>query len=285
MKTGQSFIGWYGGKYNLLKYILPFPLHTTYVEVFGGSGVVLFNKIPSQIEVYNDINSRLLNMWKTVKNHRRRFVDLAENEYGIDSRELFEFCMNEKAEDEIEDAVRFFYVNYHSFSQMNNAYHGISFTGKEQWHTPYLNKLKRIDEYAERLRHVQLENQDFRSLMKRIDREGVLVFLDPPYFKGGDLYEDMAGMETGWTMQDFEDLREILYGYKNAKFVLTVDNKDYFSHDDWFYQEVERINAASVRLNGAEKSRDIEYVIRNFDPNKCRKMTELQIEFSSDMDL
>ena len=36
-----------------------FPEHKTYVEVFGGSGAILINKKPSEIEVYNDIEDAL----------------------------------------------------------------------------------------------------------------------------------------------------------------------------------------------------------------------------------
>jgi DNA adenine methylase len=262
-----------GGKFNLLKHFLPFPIHTTFIEVFGGSSVVLFNKIPSVIEVINDINSRLINMWMVIKKNRREMIDFCRNEYGVDSRQLFDFCKNNIADNPYEDAARFFYINHHSFSQMNESYHGLSFTGKEHWHHPYLNKLKNFDDYYERIKYVQFECQDFRKIMKRADKKGVLFFLDPPYFKGGELYEYMAGNESKWTQKDFEDLREILNNMKNAMFVLTVDSKDYFNNENWFYQEVERINAASLCVGG-EKSTDIEYVIRNFDPSKTPTMRQ-----------
>jgi len=287
MRIGQSLIGWYGGKFNLLKHFLPFPAHTTFIEVFGGSGVVLFNKIPSEIEVYNDINSRLINMWQAIKIDRRKFIDFAANEYGIDSRALFDYAKNNIADDKIEDAARFYYINRHSFSQMNESYHGISFNGKEHWHTPYLNKLKQIEKYYERIKFVQLENQDFRTIMKRCDRDGVLLFVDPPYFKGGEVYELMVGMdkeENSWSLKEFEDLKELLLGYKKAKFVLTVDNKEFFHSEDWFYQEVERINAASFCV-GKEKSKDIEYVIRNFDPATTPTMEIYENKVTDDMEL
>ena len=279
----DSLIGWYGGKKQLIPHILPFPIHTTYVEIFGGSGIVLFEKIPSPIEVINDINSRLMNMWSAIKEDRRKFFDFCINEYGIDSRELFNYCKENVADNKIEDAARFYYINSHSFSQLNHSYHGLSFTGKEHWHKPYLNKLKNLDKICERLKHVQLENQDFRTLIRRCDRNGVLLYLDPPYFKGGELYQEMAGNETEWTMQDFEDLRELLTKLENAMFVLSIDNADFWleTMPHLYVKEVERVNAASQCVGG-EKSRSIEYVIRNFD-NSCTKMKKTKI--TSDMKL
>ncbi|MBD3194613.1 MAG: DNA adenine methylase, partial [Candidatus Lokiarchaeota archaeon] len=58
-----SPIKWFGGKYYLKNHILPFPQHKIYIEVFGGSAVILLNKIPSPYEIYNDINDRLVNFW------------------------------------------------------------------------------------------------------------------------------------------------------------------------------------------------------------------------------
>lgn len=288
MRTGQSLIGWYGGKFNLAKHIVPFPVNTTYVEVFAGSLVILFSKVPSPVEVANDINGRLINMWKVVKSARREFVDYCRNEYGIDSRELFDFCKNNVADNPIEDAARFYYINHHSFSQMNESYHGMSFTGREHWHHPYLNKLENIDEFYKRIRHVQFEKQDFRTLLKRCDRKGTLLYLDPPYFKGGELYEYMAGNESKWGMDDFTDLRKILSKLQNCIFVLSIDNADFWLEEmpDLYVQPVERINAAS-KCVGGQKSKDIEYVIRNFNPDLVQTMKDYdnKNKFKSDMEL
>ena len=48
------------------KLIPLFPDHKTYVEVFGGSGAILINKKPSEIEVYNDIDGELYNFFKVI---------------------------------------------------------------------------------------------------------------------------------------------------------------------------------------------------------------------------
>ena len=69
----NSFIAWVGGKKALRKLIYTmFPVQfDRYIEVFGGGGWVLFGKPPNlkrKLEVYNDYNSNLANLFYCVKN-------------------------------------------------------------------------------------------------------------------------------------------------------------------------------------------------------------------------
>ena len=71
----ESFIGWIGGKRALRKKIIeqfPKDIPSTYIEVFGGAGWVLFAKKrqPNQKEIFNDINNDLINLFRCVKYHR-----------------------------------------------------------------------------------------------------------------------------------------------------------------------------------------------------------------------
>ena len=68
MKKVKPPVKWYGGKRFMLKHIIPLiPKHKTYVEVFGGSGALLFAKQPSEIEVYNDIHSGVVNLYRVLR--------------------------------------------------------------------------------------------------------------------------------------------------------------------------------------------------------------------------
>ena len=78
----NSFISWIGGKKALRNVIYRiFPKnYGRYIEVFGGGGWVLFGKKPDQnvMEVYNDFNSNLANLFYCVKPaHGNSFVTLA----------------------------------------------------------------------------------------------------------------------------------------------------------------------------------------------------------------
>lgn len=66
----NSFIGWIGGKKLLRKEITKrFPeSFNRYIEVFGGAAWVLFSKDKlANMEVYNDINGDLVNLFRCVK--------------------------------------------------------------------------------------------------------------------------------------------------------------------------------------------------------------------------
>jgi len=66
-------IRYYGGKFYQTDWILDvlqqYTVHT-YIEPFGGSGAILFAKPPSPVEVYNDIYSDLVNLYRVPKPSR-----------------------------------------------------------------------------------------------------------------------------------------------------------------------------------------------------------------------
>jgi DNA adenine methylase len=69
IKTLSSF-PYYGGKYYMVNEILSLmPMHNCYVEVFGGSGKVLLNKPVSKVEVFNDVDNNIYNLFKVLRDN------------------------------------------------------------------------------------------------------------------------------------------------------------------------------------------------------------------------
>src|SRR5581483_4412213 len=61
-------IAWYGGKYYLAEWIIgEFPPHRIYVEPFGGMANVLLKKHPSEVEVFNDLDGRVVNFFRVLR--------------------------------------------------------------------------------------------------------------------------------------------------------------------------------------------------------------------------
>lgn len=66
----KPIVPWIGGKRRLAKRILPlFPQYDCYVEPFAGGAALYFMKESSDVEVLNDINGELINLYRVVKHH------------------------------------------------------------------------------------------------------------------------------------------------------------------------------------------------------------------------
>lgn len=86
----NPIIPWQGGKRRLVNHILPqFPNHTCYVEVFAGGAALYWAKQPAEVEVINDVNGELINLYRVVQNHLEEFV--RQFKWALSSREVFKW--------------------------------------------------------------------------------------------------------------------------------------------------------------------------------------------------
>ncbi len=81
-KKLRSPIPWFGGKGPHVHRIVPLlPKMHTYVEPFGGAANILLNRAPAPVEVYNDVDGRLVNLFRVLRDPEqaaelKRLVDL-----------------------------------------------------------------------------------------------------------------------------------------------------------------------------------------------------------------
>ncbi len=86
----EPIIPWLGGKRRLADILIPrFPAHECYVEVFAGGAALYFLRPPAKVEVINDINGELINLYRVVQHHLEEFV--RQFKWALTSRQVFEW--------------------------------------------------------------------------------------------------------------------------------------------------------------------------------------------------
>jgi len=176
-------ISYMGGKFYQAKWIIEnFPKNyekMIYVEVFGGAGWVLFKKKPSKVEIYNDKNELLVNLFRVLRDNLEEFKKRAF--WILNSRNMFEEAKRKLKEkdykDEIDKALYFSIVLTQSINSLGESWKTGRKTFKSNWNG-FFNRLEKI---RNRLMKVYIENLDFEELIKRYDTEETLFYLDPPY--------------------------------------------------------------------------------------------------------
>jgi DNA adenine methylase len=204
-----------GGKSRLRKTIIEMiPEHTCYVELFFGAGWVYFGKEPSKVEVINDIDRELINLFKMIKHHAPEIERMLEYEFS--GRDIFEDYKNATVGHltEIHRAVRFLYLITQSFAGKGNHY-GYGTNTKPSPHIFYKGVLS---ELKERLRNTFVENLSFEKVIEKYDREHTFFFCDPPYFETIG-YADKFGEEQHLLLRD--RLKSI-----KGKFLLTINDHE-----------------------------------------------------------
>lgn len=188
-KPLRPAFSWFGGKTFLIKHLLPLvPKHKVYVEGFGGSGALLFAKSPSEVEVYNDINSGLVHFFRVLRNPELS-ADLATRLTLMPySREEFFYARENWQEqiDPVEKAALWFYVARNAFASSFETggwrrSTGASARGMAHVVSAYWSSVESLPELCFRLQGVQIENVDYAQLVRNYDSVDTFFYFDPPY--------------------------------------------------------------------------------------------------------
>ena len=211
-----GLVSYIGGKNRLAKPIIAIlPQHTTYVEPFAGGAQVFFHKAPSQVEVLNDLDGELVNLYRCCQQHYEELLRYFR--FVLVSREWFDRlkAADPRSLTDIQRAARYLYLLRNSFASLvcNPVYH------RNVVQPPGFN-LEKLPELIEkvhkRLQRVQIECESYEKVIKKFDRPTTLFYCDPPYW-GRKLYRHNFGEA------DFRKLAATL-GTIRGKFVLSLND-------------------------------------------------------------
>lgn len=224
-----------GSKWNIARRLTELiPPHHSYIEPFFGSGAVLFNKVPSDIETINDLDSDVINLFRCIQQDSERLARLVLTIPF--SREVYDSQFEC-------DLTKTQYIS--SFQQaagfLIKCWQGQGFrtTGyKVGWKNDVQGRERAyamwnwyrlpewIIEIAERLRTVQIENRPALEVINRFNYENVFQYWDPPY-----LFSTRRGKRYKHEMTD-SDHEELLKAALQSKAKIMISGYESEMYND-----------------------------------------------------
>lgn len=193
-----------GSKNNIKEHIIKlFPDHITYVEPFIGSGAIYFHKKPSEKEVINDKDQKLMKGYRSIKHASSNPEDFKEFDTMQQMREFYN-----KTPQTAEDILT------HEILRTCNTF-GSKGKGRIYNNSNPYSKTKNIKEYKKRMNNTIILSQDYKTVIRKYDNKHTLFYIDPPYENSDKLYENGD--------MDYIELRNILSNMK-GKFILSMND-------------------------------------------------------------
>lgn len=175
--------GWPGSKWRSLDKILPLlPYRKGFMDVCGGSGVVMLNRRPSDLEVFNDRYAGITSFYRCLRDVSKYEALMERLRLTLHSREEFVWCRDtwENCTDDVERSARWYYMLRMSFGQLGRNFARAT-NGFPQHGRALQNSIDGFPEIHKRFAEVQIENLDALQLIEDYDNPDHVFYVDPDY--------------------------------------------------------------------------------------------------------
>lgn len=212
---------WLGGKKNLAKRICALidqDRHTTYAEPFVGMGGIFLRRTRRpRAEVINDRGRDVYNLFRVLQEHYVAFLDLLR--WQITTQAGFErlVALDPETLTDMQRAARFLYLQRCAFGgKVSGRNFGLTVERPGRFNLSTLEP--DLEALHGRLSGVTVTCLDFAAFIRRVDREGTLFYLDPPYWGcEGDYGKALFSRDR------FEELAAVLRALK-GRFILSLND-------------------------------------------------------------
>jgi DNA adenine methylase len=257
-KMPEPILKWAGGKRGLISNILSlFPRDyksRTYHEPFFGGGALFFTIAPKRGSI-NDINPRLINFYKVVRDHPEELIKQA-SQYPYEKEAFYQIRehYNKANLNNIEDGAITLYLNKTAF----NGLYRVNSKGEfnvpfGRYNNPTIVDKERIRTASKLLKHIEILQTDFSYLVEKAEKED-LVYFDPPYLPVSDTANFTSYSSDGFSWDDQIRLRDICIKL-HEKGVLFVLSNSYIQKLIDYYKDTEDFRILTVKANRAINSK------------------------------
>jgi DNA adenine methylase len=183
--------GYFGSKHRIASEICKqLPPHNAWVEVFCGSAAMTLAKPCAPIEVINDIDRNVVNLFDQLRNNTEELCRaVALTPYAREELDRARAKESDPSLSELERARIFLVASMMAINGVfGDAKGGFSYSqsysrnGRDARVNRWYNLPERISAVVERLRNVRIENRDACELVEMFSqRPATLLYIDPPY--------------------------------------------------------------------------------------------------------
>lgn len=290
----EPILAWAGGKRHMLDDILrrlpPEDQFETYYEPFFGGGAVFFALEPENGYI-NDINSRLMNFYRQVREVPEQIIEenlkFDDELDGLDQdeqKEIYYEYRDEfntlridvgKCKNEFREAVLMLFLNRTCWNSLFRTNQDGEFNVPmgSKW-TKTEGIADQVREGARALRNTTITSKDFKYVEKHVGEDD-LVFLDPPYPEETKTAQFNQYDPSGFGEDEQIELRELAMELHRRGVNVIITNgmsaeRFYTEHEDVY--NTFRITKVfgERRINSDEtRRRNIgatDIIVSNFDP-------------------
>jgi DNA adenine methylase len=252
----RPVLRYHGGKWRLAPWIIShFPPHRVYTETFGGAASVLVRKPRAYSEVYNDLDSELVNLFRVLRDPQDGPALVGLLRLTPFARDEFESSYAPAA-DPVEQARRTVVRSFMGFgSNAHNRRTGFRANSNRSGTTPahdWGNYPDQLAAVLERLRGVVIENRPAVEVIRQHDSPETLHYVDPPYPKES---RSDAGDDYGHEM-DTEDHRALATALHTLDGMVILSGYACDLYDDELFPDWHRV-ARGTFADGARARTEV----------------------------
>lgn len=270
--------GWYGGKFSHLDWLLPLlPKCHHYCEPFAGSAAVLLNREPSPVETYNDIDGEVVHFFRVLRDYHEELIRaIALTPFSREEYHCAIYGITDGIS-EVERARRFYIrarqtrtglAQTASLGRWANC-KNTSRAGMSGVISRWLGGVEALDDIAQRLIRVQIENRPAIDVIKLYDSSSTLFYCDPPYLHA------TRGDTQAYRFEMSEDQhRELADTVNQCRGKVAVSGYDHPLMDELFPTGYWFKTLSSDRTIHSTKDIRQEVLWTNFNPNSQEELFE-----------
>lgn len=271
MRINRPALRYFGGKWLAGDWIVRnLPPHECYVEPFGGAASVLLKKPESPIEVYNDLDSDVVNFFQVLREQPTALIE----QIRLTPFARAEQRQSKKRDDtlsQLERARRMYVDSWQSFGMLATG-GGWRFMSELKRSTIPAHDWVKVDHLyaiAERFSQVQIESDDAVKVIARFDSPTTLFYVDPPYMH--ETRTVTAGYRHEIDAAKHEELLTALNGVAGSV-VLSGYDSDLYNDMLTGWERIER--QIQTNATDARKATEVLWIKRLSDNNTQMEIFE-----------